>query len=106
MKIFEKPERQRGYIARLLRDPRTKAMHDGWIAQATFEAEEHCGDRYDAPRMAQYAADRAIQLAMSFVLDNDGELNAVREQMEKLLEANLTMASLSPRPIVIPTDLS
>ena len=86
----------RDYITRLRRDPRTKTMHDGWVAQATVEAEQRYPQPLDANQRAHFAATRALALGMSFVLDNDGELNAVRERLERVLENHLELARLTP----------
>ncbi|MFC0683187.1 hypothetical protein [Novosphingobium clariflavum] len=96
---------ERGYIARLRRDPRTKAMHDGWLAQATYEAEQHYPYPEDARQRAHYAADRALLLALSFVLDNDGEMNALREQLDRITESSLSLLNkFPPAPIILKSE--
>lgn len=98
------PRKEREYIKRIRRDPRMRAMLQGWVAQATAEAEQRYPGPYDEPARAHEAATIAVQLAMSFVLDNDGEYQAIRETLDKVLEAQLTMNQLSPRPLIIPKD--
>jgi hypothetical protein len=76
-------------------------MFDGWVAQSTYEAEQRHPYPDDDRRRTHYAAQRAIELAMAFVLDNDGELAATREQLERTLEASIELASLSPKPLIL-----
>ena len=95
--------RRRPYIENLQNDPRTMAMMDGWIAQATKEAElNHDLCRDDPRRLAHNAARRALELAMSFVLDNDGEYQGVCEQRDQLLDNALKLEAMRPPSIVIP----
>ena len=95
----------RDYITRFRRDPRTRAMHDGWVAQATAEAEQRYPHPLDANQRANFAASRALELGMSFVLDNDGELNAVREQLGRVLENALELTRLTPpATFTLPTE--
>jgi len=92
----------RTYIQRIRNDPRTRAMHDGWVAQACAEAEQVYPDPSDDRRRTHHAASRALELALSFVLDNDGELTMVREQLDRVLENSITLANMSPRSFVMP----
>lgn len=86
----------RSYIARLQRDPRAQAMFDGWVAQATYEAEQRCPDAQDGRQRAQEAARIGIQLAMSFVCDNDGELLAALAERDQMHEHLLKWQHMQP----------
>lgn len=90
------PKQERGYIASLRRDPRTKAMFDGWVAQATQEAEMLYPDLRDDRQRTHFAAERAVQLAMSHVLDNDGELQMLAEENDRLRKQILDFAHRTP----------
>lgn len=95
--------RSRNYIARLRRDPRMKAVFDGFISQALIEADQ----LYPAPHMdrerTNFAARRSAELAMSFVLDNDGEYQMIYDQWEKAVKAGLEIAqSKGPSLIMTP----
>ncbi len=98
------PKQERGYIASLRRDPRTKAMFDGWVAQATQEADMRFPDPRDDREKAHFAARRALELAMSHVLDNDGELQMVMEQRDQLLDKAIEAARMMPPPQIIRVD--
>lgn len=102
---IEMMRQERGYIRRLRHDHRTKVMHDGWIAQAIYEAEQRYRYPEQARQMAEYAADRALQLALSFVLDNDGEMNALREQLDRITESSLSLLNkFPPAPIILKSE--
>lgn len=92
----------RTYIQRLRNDPRTRAMHEGWIAQATAEAEMRHPDPRDDRKRTHYAVSRALELAMSFVLDNDGELAMVREQLNRMASHVITLGNSTPTRLVVP----
>lgn len=98
--------RARPYIENLRRDPRTKAMLDGWAVQATMAAEaRNRGDAHDYRRMAHDAAREAIALAMAFVLDNDDEYQMVCEERDTLRASVLDAAFLRPAtPLIVTTD--
>ena len=51
-----------------------------------------------------FAAERAVQLAMSFVLDNDGELMAAYTQMDAMMKNMATAINLSPTPPIVVKD--
>lgn len=95
-------ERKRTYIERLRNDPRTRAMRDGWIAQATAEAEQRYPGRLEAGLRMHYAASRVLELAMSFILDNDGELAMTRRELVQAQKALAKHIEMAPRPIIIP----
>ena len=90
---------ERTYIGMLRNDRRMRAMFDGWVAQATLEAANHFPDTYDASERAGYAAEMALRLALSFIIDNDGEYQALREQLDRVMENFITLETLNPRPI-------
>jgi hypothetical protein len=94
----------RGYIENLRTDPRTRAMFDGWVAQATKTAEARIAGRFghDAHRLAHEAATEALTLALSFILDNDGELQAVRHERDTLLKQLIDLHASVPRIIKVP----
>lgn len=56
----------RSYVSRLRRDPRVRAMLDGWIAEATFSAEQRFPDPHDDRERTAHAVQTALMLAMSF----------------------------------------
>lgn len=91
----------RGYIARLRNDPRLHAMMQGWVGQATMEAEQRYPhpDQYAA--RAHDAAQRAIGLALSFVLDNDGEYQMLREELDRALKNTIDLVNAKPISLVI-----
>lgn len=93
---------QRSYLALLRRDPRVKAAYDGWIAQATFEAYNRYPHPMDSEQRASYAASRAVELVMSFILENDGEYQAVRQQLDEVLKRSLEMAMYAPVQMIVP----
>lgn len=94
-------KQERGYISRMRRDPRTKAMLDGWVAQATQEADMRFPDPRDDRERTHFAAQRAVELAMSHVLDNDGELQMVMKERDTLLENSIRLANLTPPTAII-----
>ena len=89
---------KRTYIDRLMNDPRSKAMRDGWVAQATAEAEMRYPHALDARPRAAMAAERALDLGMSFVLDNDAELAAVRRELEEMTKRALDLLNTRCMP--------
>lgn len=95
----------RPYIKRLRSDPRTKAMFDGWAHQACMEAEARYPDirsPHDAQKLAYFAARRALELAMTFVLDQDGEYKMVCEERDKAFEALIKQSEmLTPQQIMV-----
>lgn len=91
----------RPFTERMRHDPRMRAMVDGWIAQATFEAETR-NDRYREPsRFAHDAAETALRLALTFLIDNDGEYRAVCEERDRLMEQVLKGAMLTPPSLTV-----
>lgn len=86
----------RSYIARLHRDPRTKAMLDGWIAQATFEADKRFPRPEDDRQRTCFAAETAVRLAMEFVLGNDGEYQAILLENDRLMQQVIDIANRTP----------
>lgn len=94
---------QRGYIENLKRDHRTRALMDAWVHQAMMEQEAkgQPSNTYDAIKMANAVAERAVVLAMEFVLDNDREYQMVCEQRDKLMEACVKNVTLNAFPQVI-----
>ncbi len=93
--------KNRTYIERLRNDPRTRALADAWVNQAMMEAEQHYDSYREGAAFAHYAARRAVELAMSFVLDNDGELAATREQLERALETQLQFLRTQPVTVTL-----
>ncbi|KPH67548.1 hypothetical protein ADT71_02285 [Novosphingobium sp. ST904] len=75
-------------------------MRDGWVAQATSEADMRYPDPYD-PRRTAFAAERALELALSFVLDNDGELVAVRQDLECMTKRCIDVLNTRVMPYVL-----
>lgn len=89
--------KRRPYIENLRNDPRTRAMFNGWVAQATATADQRrCGDGSGFRQMAHDAAQQALALAMAFILDNDGEYQMVCEERDRLREHILSIANLTP----------
>lgn len=94
--------KRRPYIENLRKDPRTKAMFDGWVAQATMIAEQrNRGDEYDYRRMAHDAAQEALALALAFILDNDGEYQMVCEERDRIRDQVLSRVMLTPPSITV-----
>jgi hypothetical protein len=97
--ISLKPDKHnRDYIERLRHDPRTKALFDSFVYQAIVEVRERHGcaeNHHQAEELAHRTAERAVALAMAFVLDNDGEYRMVCEQRDQLLERQLKGFELS-----------
>lgn len=91
----------RDYISRLRSDPRLHAMMQGWVSQATMEAESRYPGLYDDRQRAHWAAETAIRLAMSFVLDNDGAYQMLREEMDRVLKNTLELVNSTPLKVVI-----
>ena len=75
---------ERGYIKRLRNDPRTKALFDSFVYQAMVETRESIGSHASAERFAHEAAERAVALAMGFVLDTDGEYLMVLGELDRM----------------------
>jgi hypothetical protein len=48
-------------------------------------------DPFHARERSSFAAERALELGMSFVLDNDGELAAVRQELEQMTKRCLDL---------------
>ena len=94
--------KRRPYIDNLRNGPCTKAMFDGWAAQATITAEQcNRGDEYDYRRMAHAAAQEALALALAFILDNDGEYQRVCEERDRYRDQILNTAMLTPPSMFI-----
>lgn len=101
-----KMKTNRPYIERLRRDPRTKALFDSFVYQAMVEVREQHGrpeSPYEAEKFAHVTAEKAVALAMSFVLDNDGEYKMLREQFDQLMQTMIDARHLSPGPSIIIT---
>lgn len=103
---IEMPKRARPYIERLRTDPRTRAMFDGWVGQATMLAEQQVPDPCRYAERAHRAAQIALQLAMTHVLDNDGELQAANAEIDKLREHVLQGAMLKPPHLIVTKEPS
>lgn len=101
MSIRDRNPYPRKYIERLRRDPRLRAMRDGWVAQATIEAENTYPDPRDGRPSARWAAERAIDLAMQHVLDNDGEMHAVMAERDQFRDQSILDTKLTPLRLVI-----
>lgn len=92
----------RPYIERLRHDPRTRALFDSFISQATMLVENRHGNDMEymgSRRAAHEIAQEAVALAMSFVLDNDSEYRMVCEERDQLMERQLKgfqLCSMSP----------
>lgn len=84
----------RPYIERLRHDPRGRALHDGWVHQAAMVAEQRAGG--DARMAAHEAAEEALKLALSFILDNDGEYLAVMAERDRFRDQLLETINLQP----------
>lgn len=82
---------KRTYIDRLMNDPRSRVMRDGWVAQATTEAKMRYPHPLDAGERSALAAERALELGLSFVLDNDAELAAVRHELDQMTKRCLEL---------------
>ena len=95
-------ESRRTYLERLRNDPRTRTLHDGWVAQATMEA-ERVYPEWDDTRRAHFAADRALQLALTFILDNDGEMAYLRALVEEQAE-RISKLMISTTAFVFPVS--
>lgn len=93
----------RSYITRLRFDPRIRAMFDGWVAQATMEAEQRFPDPRDDRARSHFAAETALRIGLAFVLDNDGEYQRVLAENEKLMKRLLDAAHLPPLHVVLPS---
>lgn len=91
----------RRYIQRLRSDPRTRALFNGWAAQATLEADQRFPDPHDGRLAACFAAERAIELAMSFVLDNDGEYQMVSDELNQLRNRVIEGFMMPPAVVVM-----
>lgn len=87
---------KRSYVARLRRDPRLKAIFDGFISQALVEADQRYPDPYMDRERTLYATRRSTELAMAFVLDNDAEYQMIYEQWEKAVENAVNFAHATP----------
>lgn len=85
----------RTYIRRLHRDPRMKAVFDGFVSQALIEADQRFPEPYLDVERTRYAARRAAELAMSFVLDNDSEYQMIYAEWERAVANALTLANTS-----------
>ncbi|WP_343609289.1 hypothetical protein [Novosphingobium sp.] len=95
-------QHKRSYIQRLEADPRLHAMFTGWVAQAVREAEVLPG-AYGLPScFAEKAAGLALELALSHILNNDGEYQALLEQLERTTKAHLDTLNLIAMPLAIP----
>lgn len=94
-------EPKRSYIARLRRDPRLKAVFDGFISQALIETDQRYPDPYMDRERILYATHRATELAMAFVLDNDGEYQMIYEQWEKAVENAISFANMTGPTLII-----
>lgn len=84
MSAFPKDGRNRPYIERLQHDPRVRMCFDSWVHQATLEAEARFPDQADGHKAAHHAARRAIELAASFLLDEDAEYRAALAENDQL----------------------
>lgn len=97
----------RPYIERLRHDPRTRALFDSFISQATMLVENRHGNDMEymgSRRAAHEIAQEAVALAMSFVLDNDSEYRMVCEERDQLMNQQLQWARLSAAPIILSTE--
>lgn len=99
-------QRQSGrlYIDRLQNDHRLHTMFTGWVAQALREAELRADTHRSPYLFAQRAAERALELALSHILDNDGEYQAVRAELERSLKSQIELANNALAPIIIAKD--
>lgn len=94
-KIMEQ-KRKRSYVEQIRRDPRMKAMLDGWAAQAAMKAEQKMRNPYADRQSIHDAAVEGIALAMTFVLDNDGEYQAVCDERDALLDKIINTFQTAP----------
>lgn len=93
----------RPYIERLRHDRRTRALFEGWVAQAAMTAEPRA--RGDAHMAARLAAEEALKLALAFILDEDGEYRAVCAERDRYRDQLLETIDLVPPPrFVIPAE--
>lgn len=97
---------KRSYIARLRRDPRLKAVFEGFISQALIETDQRYPDPYMDRERIHFATRRATELVMAFVLDNDAEYQMIYEQWEKAVENALTLTKMSSPTLIIQPDLA
>jgi hypothetical protein len=100
-------KKHRPYIERIRRDPRTMALFDSFIYQAMVEVREHHGhaeDPHDAERLAHKTAERAVALAMAFVLDNDGEYEMLRQHNDQLMDTVIETGKLTPRTMILQVE--
>jgi len=89
--------RARPYIENLRNDARTRQLMDSWTVQAMMEVEArrgHPADEHDSKRFAHEVAQRAVAIAMSFVLDNDGEYQMVCQERDGILQAHIDAAGM------------
>ncbi len=92
--------KHRSFIRNLRNDPRTRAMVDGWIAQAMVKVEIGASRDYDR-RATHEAVREGIALALSFILDNDGEYQMVCEERDRLRDHILQGVTSLPIPRVL-----
>lgn len=77
----------RPFIQRVRDDGRLSSMVQGWAIQATMIVEQRYGFYPSDPRrIAHEAAEEALKLALTFILDNDGEYRMVCEERDQLVE--------------------
>jgi len=96
--------KQRAYIENLRKDPRTRALMESWVVQAMM-ASENSGkprNQHEAMAFAHAVAKDAVALAMAFVLDNDGEYQAICRERDRFRDAHLEFATLTPPSSVVP----
>lgn len=95
----------RPYIERLRRDPRTRVVFDGFLAQVSLRFNDRpIKDEHEARKMIMRAAEEAIALAMAFVLDNDTEYMQVCEERDRIMKLCIDNQSLIVPKFMIPKD--
>lgn len=99
-------KQQRSFIERMRRDHGLHQLMQSWVVQGVAQAKiAHDGrDGWFDARTASQAAEEALKLALSFILDNDGEYQRVCQERDQLLENIIKHVELTPRPIIVKLD--
>ena len=95
-------KQHRPFVQRLRNDPRVRAVMDGIINQAMIETENLYPRSYEGGRAAMaFAARRAAERAMSFVLEQDREYQDVLIMLDEVLARQLDVAKMTVRDVTI-----